>query len=378
MGLGSAIVGGLIVVGVLSLTGNLEDGGTRVVTVPQALDATTPGSGERQGDPDIVAEKGSRSVQGIVKETSPAVVQVAVETDQSSQSGTGFVIDDQGIALTNEHVVEDAREVNVLFEDRSTSVAKVVGTDPDTDLAVLDIEDVPESTRPLILGQSRSLVVGDPVIAIGNPFGILQGTVTTGIVSALGRRIDSPNEVPISNAIQTDAAINKGNSGGPLLDGSGRVVGINSQIFSESGGSDGVGFAVPIDTVRPVARSILASGRAEHAWMGIEGRDLTPEIAEGLGIAGRRGVVVTGVESDGPSAKADLRPARNPDADVPQGGDIIVTMNGHPIGGMDDVSQEVASRPVGAKITVTLLRDGKERTVEMTLQDRPADLLTRP
>ena len=250
-----------------------------------------------------------------------------------------------------------------------------MGTDPDTDLAVLRIEKVPPKTRPLVLGRSADLVVGDPVVAIGNPFG-LAGTVTTGVVSALGRRIEAPsgNDIGIPNAIQTDAAINKGNSGGPLLDRSGRVVGINSQIFSQGGDSAGVGFAVPVDTIRPVARSILATGRAEHAWMGISGRPLTPEVATELGVSRRNGVIVVAVDSRGPSVKAGLRPARNPEADVPRGGDVIVAINSRPVDGMEDVSQEVASRPVGTEITVTILRDGKERDVRLRLADRPADV----
>jgi S1-C subfamily serine protease len=364
------------VLGGLAVSGNLGGDETRIVRVPAALAerAALPG-GQAPESPAEPAETGAKSVQQIVREATPSVVQVEATTEQAVQSGTGFLIDGEGTALTNEHVVEDATEVSIEFADRSTSTARVKGTDPDTDLAVLRIEKVPPKTRPLVLGRSADLIVGDPVVAIGNPFG-LAGTVTTGVVSALGRRIEAPsgNDIGIPNAIQTDAAINKGNSGGPLLDRHGRVVGINSQIFSQGGDSAGVGFAVPVDTIRPVARSIVATGRAEHAWIGISGRALTPEVAQDLGIPGRTGVIVVGVDPRGPSAKAGLTAARDPEADVPRGGDLIVAINGRPVDGMEDVSQEVASRAVGAEITVTILSDDKERDVRLKLADRPADV----
>lgn len=373
-----AVVGGLVVLGGIALTGNLGDGGTRVVTVPDALSPNGSPLPDGAGRPQQIpagGEAGVKSVQQIVRETSPSVMQVEVVTDQSAQSGAGFLIDDRGTALTNEHVVGDAREVTIEFSDRSRSPARVVGTDPDIDLAVLRIDKVPPGARPLALGRSASLVAGDPVIAIGNPFG-LAGTVTTGVVSALGRRIEAPsgNEIGIPNAIQTDAAINKGNSGGPLLDRFGQVVGINSQIFSQGGDSAGVGFAVPVDTIRPVARSILTTGRAEHAWIGIRGKPLTPGLAADLGIPGRAGVVIVALDPRGPAEEAGLRGASDPEADVPKGGDVIVAIDDHPIDGMEDVSQEVASRAVGAKITITVLRDGKEREVSLALADRPPDI----
>jgi S1-C subfamily serine protease len=364
-----------VVLGGLAVTGNLSKDETRVVTVPGALTDGAP----LDENPPVLSpaeqESGARSVQQVVKETSPSVMQVQVITDESAQSGTGFLIDADGTALTNEHVVEDAKEVTVEFSDRSRSKAKVVGTDPDIDLAVLRVETIPTNARPIPLGRSVGLVPGDPVIAIGSPFG-LAGSVTTGVVSALGRRIEAPsgNDIGIPNAIQTDAAINKGNSGGPLLDRSGSVVGINSQIFSQGGDSAGVGFAVPIDTIRPVARSIVSTGKAEHAWIGITGRSLTPELATQLKLPKTTGVVVLGLDERGPAKKAGLVAADNPDADVPKGGDVIVAMNGRSIEGMEDVSQEVASSSVGTKIRVTVRRDGKERDVELTLADRPKDI----
>ena len=373
-----AIVGGLVVLGGVALTGNLGDDGTRVVTVPEALSesGSTPENDGGQPPPTPAEEDaGAKSIQQIVRETSPAIMQVEVVTDLGGRSGTGFLIDEHGTALTNEHVVEDSRQVTVKFSDRSTSTATVVGSDPDIDLAVLRIAKVPPQARPLSLGRSANLVAGDPVIVIGSPFG-LAGTVTTGVVSALGRHIEAPSgiDIGIPNAIQTDAAINMGNSGGPLLDRFGRVVGINSQIFSRGGDNAGVGFAVPVDTIRPVARSILATGRAEHGWIGIRGRPLTPELATRLGLGRRAGVLLVHLDARGPAKKAGLKAASEPDADVPKGGDVIVAIDGHAIDGMEDVSQEVASRAVGTTITVTVLRGGEEREVRLMLADRPADI----
>lgn len=369
-----AVIGGLVVLGGLAVTGNLSSDETRVVTVPGALSGTPSGDNPPVLTP-AEQEAGTRSVQQVVKESSPSVMQVQVVTDESAQSGTGFLIDADGTALTNEHVVEGAKEVTVEFSDRSRSKAKVVGADPDIDLAVLRVATIPTEARPLALGRSVALVPGDPVIAIGSPFG-LAGSVTTGVVSALGRRIEAPsgNNIGIPNAIQTDAAINKGNSGGPLLDRFGNVVGINSQIFSQGGDSAGVGFAVPIDTIRPVARSIVATGKAEHAWIGISGKTLTPEAATQLKLPQKTGVMIVELDGRGPAKKAGLVAADNPEAEVPKGGDVIIAINGRPIDGMEDVSQEVASSAVGTKVRVTVLRDGNEREVELTLADRPADI----
>jgi S1-C subfamily serine protease len=285
--------------------------------------------------------------------------------------GSGFVIDDQGRILTNQHVVEDASTVTVRFSDNTVSEAKVLGTDPSMDIAVLQAEDVPEGIAPVALGRSADLEVGDPLIAIGNPLG-QDRTVTTGIVSALKRTIEAPSTDPISNVIQTDAAINSGNSGGPLFDEQGRVVGINSQIQSRSGGSDGIGFAVPIDAVRPVAESIIEHGRAEHAWLGIRGQPLTPALAARLGLGERRGVAVVEVVDGSPADDAGMVASANGvDAVVPEGADVIVRIGGHGVQDMADVTQEVSGRRVGERLTITVLRDGREVERTVTLGDRP-------
>ncbi len=238
---------------------------------------------------------------------------------------------------------------------------------------MLKIGSVPKGVRPVPLGSSSGLVVGQEVVAIGNPYG-LERTATTGIISALERTIESPNGFTIQNTIQTDAAINQGNSGGPLFDRAGRVIGMNSQIASRDGGNVGLGFAVPIDTITPIARSVIDGGEPEHAWIGISGRDLTPAMAEALDLEGRRGVVIAGLEEDGPAAKGGLKAADGAEARVPRGGDLIIAINGRPVQDMADVSRAIASRRVGESITVTVLRDGQEKTVTLRLEDRPASI----
>jgi S1-C subfamily serine protease len=288
--------------------------------------------------------------------------------------GSGFLVDDERRLLTNAHVVEDADEVTLTFSDRSEVTAKVLGRDESSDLAVLEAERVPPGARPLPLGRSGGLQVGAGVLAIGNPFG-LERTATTGIVSATERIIRAPNRFAIQNAIQTDAAINEGNSGGPLLDLSGRVVGINSQIATsgDSAGNVGIGFAVPIDTVRPVAESIIETGRPEHAWLGIRGDAITPDEARELGVPGRRGVAVVETDERGPAREAGLiagRDADGPTADA----DVIVRVDGAAVQDMADVSRAVSRRRVGDPLEVRVLRDGRSVDVTVTLADRPEDV----
>ena len=364
-----AVVAAAVAFGVTRLG---DDGSTtRTVTVVErggAATATTAPT--RTSDPALAnADGDGLSVQQIVRETSPGVVLV----QHSGGLGSGFLIDAEGRILTNAHVVENASDVTVTYSDGSTQSAKVLASDPAIDLAVLDVSTPPASAKPLPLGESRSLVVGDPVIAIGNPLG-LERTATTGIVSALKRQICSPDDSPIPNAIQTDAAINQGNSGGPLLDSRGRVIGINSQIASQGGGFEGIGFAVPIDAVRPVADAIIADGKARHAWIGIVGEAVTPDVAKALGAADARGVALRKVDERGPSKAAGLRASSAPDDQPPKGGDIIVEIAGQAVRDFGDLSQEVSARRVGDTVDVTVLRDGKRVTLKLTLADRPANL----
>lgn len=370
-GLLPAVAGGLIVLGGLALTGSLGGDSTTVVR-----DATPlPAAAAESAEVDAPAAGAAPSVQSVVAESAPAVVLVTAQSDGPEGSlGSGFLVDRRGRVLTNAHVVDGDTKVTVTFDDGTESPAEVLGKDQSTDLAVLSVERVPAGVAPLPLGRSADLVVGDPVIAIGNPFG-LERTATTGIVSALKRIISAPNDFQIQNVIQTDAAINQGNSGGPLLDARGRVVGINSQIASESGGSDGIGFAVPIDTIRPVADAVIATGRVEHAWLGMTGRSITPAIARALGIGDVRGVAIIGVDDRGPAKEAGLRAATTArDADVPRGGDLVVAVDGRPVEDMADISRAVSSRAVGEAITLTVLRDGTRVTRRVVLEDRPSDV----
>lgn len=374
-----AVIGGVVALGGAAVTGNLGGDTTIVRTdptpLPQPVDA--PAAAAAAESP--AAGASGPTLQSVVAASSPAVVTVLVgDADVEGRMGSGFLVDARGRVLTNAHVIDDAETAQVLFEDGTEAEGRVLGTDESTDLAVLQVDDVPAGVRPLPLGRSRGLVVGDPVTAIGNPFG-LDRTATTGIVSALKRRITAPNGFEIQNIVQTDAAINQGNSGGPLLDARGRVLGINTQIASGSGGSDGIGFAVPIDTIRPVADSIVATGEARHAWLGVTGRQITPAVARGLGDPDVRGVAVVEVDDRGPARAAGVVAATGaPDAEVPRGGDLIVAVDGRPVVDMADVSLAVSSRAVGAGLALTLQRDGQRRQVEVVLADRPDDVGVSP
>jgi S1-C subfamily serine protease len=245
--------------------------------------------------------------------------------------------------------------------------------DPSSDVALLDVEEDDELTK-LEIGDSTKAEVGDPVVAIGNPFG-LDRTVTTGIISAKARQIQAPNGFSISDVLQTDAAVNPGNSGGPLLDGAGRVIGINSQIATETGGNDGVAFAVPIETAEEVADQLIADGTVERAYLGISGGDLTSQLAEALDVQTESGVMVQDVTRDGPAADAGIRGATGQESvggqPVPTGGDIITELDGEPVEGMEDVISLVNGMAPGDEITLTVLRDGEETEVAVTLGERP-------
>lgn len=375
----AGLVGGVVALTGAAVTGNLG-GGTTTVTVRDTLPtATAPLASPAPAEAsDGGAAPGGPSVQDVVARSSPAVVKITVGDGGAGRLGSGFVISDDGLVLTNSHVVEDAETVTATFEDGTEARAPVLGRDESTDLAVLRVDDLPRGVEPLSLGSSLPLVVGDPVIAIGNPFG-LERTATTGIVSALKRIIRAPNDFEIQNVIQTDAAINQGNSGGPLLDTAGRVVGINTQIATGSGGNDGIGFAVPVDTLRPIVNAIVRTGEPEHAWVGVTGRTITPAMAEALGRPEVRGVAVVSVDDRGPAKASGLRAATTPlEADVPRGGDLIVEVEGRPVTDMADVSRAVSSRAVGDRLRMTVLRDGKRVDLTFTLADRPGDVGVAP
>ncbi|MGQ9723906.1 MAG: S1C family serine protease [Tepidimonas sp.] len=270
--------------------------------------------------------------------------------------GSGVIVSPQGYILTNYHVVEEADEILVQLSDGRQAPAQVIGTDPDTDLAVLRIAlpDLPV----IVLGRSDALEVGDRVLAIGNPFGVGQ-TVTSGIVSALGRSQLGINT--FENFIQTDAAINPGNSGGALVDAEGRLVGINTAIYSRSGGSMGIGFAIPIATARDVMEAIVRDGSVTRGWIGVEPQELTPELAEHFGVPQARGVIVTGVLQGGPADRAGMRP-----------GDVVSRVGATPIRDVAGLLAAVAALKPGMGAEVEILRRDGPRTLTVVPDRRPS------
>jgi S1-C subfamily serine protease len=292
-------------------------------------------------------------------------------------TGSGFVIDDEGHLLTNNHVVEGADRIQVKLGSSDTTYrAKVVGADPATDLALLDVEAPADQLHPLTLGRSGEMEVGDPVVAIGNPFG-LDRTVTSGIVSALQRQIEAPDGFSITDVIQTDAAINPGNSGGPLINAAGEVIGINSQIATGGGGNGnvGIGFAIPIDTVRAEIHQLETDGEVSHAFLGISGGTITPDLAKAINLPVKEGVIVQTVVKGGPADEAGIEggntSATIDGAEVSLGGDIVTEVDGKKVASMEEVVEIVNGAKPGESLELTILRDGSTRKATVTLGDRP-------
>ena len=284
-----------------------------------------------------------------------------VGAQQQAGLGSGVIVSPDGYILTNNHVVEGADQIEVTLSDGRQSKARVIGTDPDTDLAVLKIE--LEKLPVIVLGNSDHAVVGDTVLAIGNPFGVGQ-TVTSGIVSALGR-----NQLGINtfeNFIQTDAAINPGNSGGALIDVDGNLLGINTAIYSQSGGSMGIGFAIPVSTAKLVMDGLVKDGRVTRGWIGVEPNELSPELAETFGVKARQGVIITGVLQAGPAAKAGMLP-----------GDVIVQVNDQAMRNVGEMMTAVAALPPGTPANFGIQRGSESLTLSITPGERPTPQRTR-
>jgi Do/DeqQ family serine protease len=277
------------------------------------------------------------------------------DSEPQSGLGSGVIVSPSGFILTNNHVVEGADDIEVVLTDGRKTRGKVVGTDPDTDLAILKIE--LDKLPVIVLGSSDSLQVGDTVLAIGNPFGVGQ-TVTSGIVSALGRNHLGINT--FENFIQTDAAINPGNSGGALVDINGNLLGINTAIYSRSGGSMGIGFAIPVTTAKTVMDAIVKDGQVTRGWIGVEPHELTQELANTFSTKRQEGVIVTGVLQGGPAAKAGIRP-----------GDVIVSMAGKPIDGVPSLLNTVAAIKPGDTVPTVVERKGATQELSVTVGTRP-------
>jgi putative serine protease PepD len=358
-----------------------EGGTTTVINSPAASDSSLASQTET-GSSDTSANIAGR----IYKEAAPGVVQVTSnvvsenpvlgEPQQGQSLGSGFVIDKAGHILTNFHVVDGAKEVFVNFSGEDKYKATIVGTDPSTDVAVLQIDATSRALKPLPLGNSDTIQVGAPVVAIGNPFG-LDRTVTAGIVSALQREVRAPNGFTIDKVIQTDAAINPGNSGGPLLDADGKVIGINSQI--ETGGSGngnvGIGFAVPINTVREVASEIMKTGKAEHAYLGVKMQTIDETLANSARLPAQQGVILTTVQPGSPAAEAGLKGGTRSvvidGTTYTVGGDVITKADGRQVESADELREIVTSKDPGDKLTLEVHRDGSTETVTVTLGSQP-------
>jgi len=379
----AAALGGLVAVGAVGLLGGL-DGDTTVVT--ETSPAANPGLAPANGNGLSINQIYERAASGVVRVnatnnstsfTPRDIPSDQSPTPQSSALGSGFVLDKAGHIVTNYHVVEGANEVTVSFSNRDTVKAEIVGTDPSTDLAVLRVDTSASALTPLPLGDSDAVRVGDPVVAIGNPFG-LDRTVTSGIVSALQRLITAPNRFTIDHVIQTDAPINHGNSGGPLLSSRGQVIGVNTQI--ETGdtatGNVGIGFSVPSNTVKDVVAQILRTGRVDHAYLGISGQAVTSDVADKYNLAVQKGVIVESVTQDSGADSAGLKGGKTQVVVAGEtfvlGGDIIVSFGGVKISSIEQLRDAVAAHKPGDKVKVVIYRDASKTSVTVTLGRQPA------
>jgi S1-C subfamily serine protease len=382
----SALIGGGLVVAVVAAAGGL--GSTqKTVTVVQPAESIAPSNAAQQ--------KGALTPHQIYERTAPGVAYITStivrqsespfgfgesQTQQGTATGSGFAINADGTILTNFHVVENATKVTVSFEHGKAVEAKVIGKDPSNDLAVLRIPTEGVTIHPLKLGDSAKAQVGDPVLAIGNPFG-LERTLTTGVVSALQRQITSPNGFTIDNVIQTDAPINPGNSGGPLLNAAGEVIGINSQIETggSGGGSVGIGFAVPINTAEKELSQLEKGGTVRGAYLGVSTLTVDGSLSA-LNLPVKSGALVETVEAGTPAAKAGIHggnlEAQTGSGKVAVGGDIIVKVAGKPINSAEDLSALIGSKKPGETIAVEVLRatgsgSYEHKTLKVTLAARP-------
>jgi S1-C subfamily serine protease len=374
----AAILGGGVAVCAGTLLGTF-DGGTTVVTQTSASANHEP-----------AVSTGRMTISEIYKRAAPGVVQITSTTSGTTQTnlfggqfesppqqalGSGFVLDKAGHIVTNYHVVEGADDIKVSFSNQDTVRANVVGTDPSTDLSVLRVRASASALTPLSLGDSDQVEVGDQVVAIGNPFGLVR-TATAGIISAVQRYITAPNDFTIDHVLQTDAPINHGNSGGPLLNASGQVIGVNTQI--ETGGATGnvgIGFAVPSNTVKYVVAQILRTGKVAHAYLGIRGQGITSDLAQRYTLPVSVGILVETVTKGSGAAKAGLQKGDTQVVVAGEtyvlGGDIIVAVDGRQLSSIDQLRDVVAAHQPGDKIKLQIFRDAKKTSVTVTLGRQP-------
>lgn len=378
----SGVIGGAIVaavIAVLIVTGVI--GGTETVVQGGGVAATTAS-----------ASGSAKTVGEIYKTTSSGVVSIRAEIksgqedvfgnqQEGTATGTGFVISDDGYIVTNDHVVSGHQgDVTVSFSDDKSIKGEVIGEDPSSDIAIIKVDKDKHKLTPLDLGDSSKVAVGDPVVAIGSPFGLDQ-TVTTGIISALQRTISAPNNFQIDNVLQTDAAINPGNSGGPLLNDRGQVIGVNSQIATSGSGTSGnvgIGFAVPINRVKEIIPDLEKHGKVQYAYLGVTTFTLPTSAGERFKLGTDNGAVVQCVVSDGPAKKAGLTAGGRDTATIDGGqfsldADIITKVAGKEVTTSSDVQAAVLSKKSGDKIEIEVVRDGKKKTLDATLGSRPTE-----
>ena len=378
----SGVVGGLIVFALgatLIGTGVINTGDTRREIIREVPSRGAPLANASDSKSLSVADIYRRSASGVVFVSARVVTQTDSPfgfplEQEGLATGSGFVLDKNGYIVTNAHVVEGAKGASVRFEEGGDLVdARVVGRDLSTDIAILKVDPGDAKLDPLPLGNSNRVRVGDPAIAIGNPFGY-DRTVTTGIISALQRQIKAPNGFTIGHVIQTDAPINPGNSGGPLLNASGQVIGINSQIATAgSRGSVGIGFAVPINTAKKVIPQLEQHGRIVHAYLGVTTYPVNKDIAAAVNLTVDRGALVQEVTPGGPAARAGLRAGKiHTDEGIILGGDVIVQVDGERIAKPDDVAAAISDNKPGETVEVKYYRDNKLQTKNVKLGTRPA------
>jgi S1-C subfamily serine protease len=375
----SAVFGGVIggvlvlIIFALYLAPNRSDLSQQdIITNEQNLETTEATTVQNIGEISL-ADLFEKSDDGVVKVS----VRKLSEIPTGSSVGSGFVYDVSGHIITNNHVVEDSQKTTVTFLDGTSYNAKVIGTDPYTDLAVIKVDVNPSLLHPLPLGNSSTLRVGDQVAAIGNPFG-LSGSMTSGIVSQLGRLLSTPGTASFSipDVIQTDAAVNPGNSGGPLLNMKGQVIGINTAIQSGTGEFAGIGFAVPSNTVSKIVPVLIKESKYKHPWLGISGIDIDPDLASILGLQDTRGLLVVSIVKDSPAEKAGLHGStetKEIDGIKYQiGGDVILSVDHKDVRKIDDILIHLQrEKKVGDTIDLEILREGRVTNFELTLEERP-------
>ncbi len=376
----AAAVGGGVALGIAAAFGRL---GSKT-TIKQVTEAPA----DPTANASFATPTGALSVEQIYRRAAPGVVQITATTVQTQTDpfgffpptthvakalGSGFVIDKAGHIITNDHVVAGAQKIQVSFSGSDELNASVVGKDPSTDVAVLQVDARSRSLTPIPLGNSDAVQVGDAVVAIGNPFSLTR-TATAGIVSAVQRTIDAPNGLTIDHVIQTDAAINHGNSGGPLLNARGQVIGVNAQIPNESGGNVGIGFAIPINTVKGVVAQLIRSGKVQHAFLGVSAVPVTAQLARLFDLPTKSGLLVQQVTPGSAAATAGLRAGRTSVVVEGEsyllGGDIIVAADGAPVSSQNQLRDLIARAKPGDRISLQVYRAHKRRTMEVKLGTR--------